>query len=149
MRSLCGALAVLMLGLALVACGDSSDDNAAQQTPEEKAQATVCTARDDISKQVDELKGLTASTVTIDGVKKNLAAIKTDLTEMTGAQKDLSSERRSEVEAANKEFASSVEAIASQVVTSLSLGDAKTALVDALQQLGQSYKDSFAQVDCG
>ena len=149
MRSVCGALAVLMLGLTLVACGDSSDDKAAQQTPEQKAQATVCKARDDISKQVDELKGLTASTVTIDGVKTSLAAIKTDLTDMTGAQKDLSGERRSEVEAANKEFASSVEAIASEVVTSLSLGDAKAALVDALQQLGQSYKDSFAQVDCG
>ena len=148
MRSVCAALVVLMLGLALVACGDSSDDKAAQQSPEEKAQATVCKARDDISKQVDELKGLTASTVTIDGVKQSLAAIKTDLTDIAGAQQDLSSERRGEIEAANKEFASSVQAIASQVVTSISLGDAKAALVDALQQLGQSYEDSFAQVDC-
>ena len=67
---------------------------------------------------------------------------------MTSAQKDLSSDRRSEVEAANKAFASSVEAIAGQVLTSLSLSDAKATLVDALQQLGKSYEDSFAPVDC-
>jgi hypothetical protein len=145
MRSLCSVLLLAMLVLG--ACGDS-DDKAAKQSPEEKAQASVCNARADISKQVDELKGLTASTVTIDGVKQSLDAIKNDLKAMTSAQKDLSSERRSEVEAANKAFASTVDDIAGQVVTSLSLSDAKATLVDALQQLGKSYEDSFARVGC-
>ena len=47
MRTACSALAVVMLALALGACGESS---------EEKAQNTVCDARDDIGKQVDDLK---------------------------------------------------------------------------------------------
>ncbi|HET8756577.1 MAG TPA: hypothetical protein VFM58_11225 [Solirubrobacteraceae bacterium] len=145
MRTLCGVLLLLTLGLA--GCGDS-DDNAATQTPEEKAQATVCNARADIKKQVDELKALTVSTVTIDGVKQNLDAIKNDLKAISGAQKDLSSDRRAEVEAATKAFASSVESIAAKAVTSLSLGDAKAALVDALQNLGQSFEDSFAPLNC-
>lgn len=146
MRTLCGVLLVLTLGLA--ACGDDSDDNAATQSPEEKAQASVCSARADIKEQVDELTSLTVSTVTVDGVKQNLEAIKNDLQSMTSAQKELSSERRSEVEAANKAFASSVKSIAGSVVTSLSLSDAKDTLVDALQQLGTSYEDSFSKLDC-
>jgi hypothetical protein len=102
----------------------------------------------DIKKQVDELKALTVSTVTIDGVKQHLDAIKNDLKAISGAQKDLSSDRRAEVEAATKAFASSVESIAAEAVTSLSLGDAKAALVDALQNLGQSFEDSFAPLNC-
>jgi hypothetical protein len=145
MRIVCGVLLVLTLGVA--ACGDS-DDTAATQTPEEKAQATVCNARADIKKQVDELTSLTVSTVTLDGVKQSVEAIKNDLKAMSSAQKDLSSERKSEVEAANKAFASAVEGIAGQVLTSLSLSDAKTTLVDALQQLGKSYEESFGPVNC-
>jgi hypothetical protein len=138
-----------MLTLAIGACGDSSEDKAAQQTPEQKAQATVCDARADIGKQVDELKSLTAATVTKDAVTQSVAAIKTDLKDISGAQSDLSDDRRSEVEAANKAFATSVEGIASEVLTSLSASDAKTALVTALQQLATSYEETFAPLDCG
>jgi hypothetical protein len=128
-----------MAVLALGACGESS---------EEKAQTTVCNARADIGKQVDELKSLTAATVTKDAVTQSLDAIKNDLKDLSGAQSDLSSDRRSEVEAANKAFASSVESIASQVVTSLSAADAKSALVTALQQLEASYEKTFAPLSC-
>jgi hypothetical protein len=131
--------AVVALALALGACGDSS---------EEKAQTTVCDARADIGKQVDELKSLTPATVTSDAVKQSLDAIKNDLSDISGAQSELSSDRRSEVEAANKAFASSVQGIASEALRSLSAADAKTALVTALQQLEASYKDTFAPVDC-
>ena len=148
MRTPYRALTVVMLALALGACGSSSDDKAAKQSAEEKAQATVCDARDDIGKQVDELKSLTASTVTKDAVTQSVTAIKDDLEAISGAQSQLSSERRSEVEAANKAFASSVEGIASDVLTSLSLTDAKAALTTALQQLGTSYEDTFARLSC-
>jgi hypothetical protein len=139
MRAAYTALAVMMLALALGACGQSSED---------KAKDTVCDARDDMGKQVDTLKGLTPATVTKDAVTQGLDAIKSDLKDISGAQSDLSSDRRSQVEAANKAFASSVQGIAAQVGTSLSASGAKAGLVTALQQLGASYEKTFAPVNC-
>ena len=62
----------------------------------EKAQNKVCDAKADIGKQVNELAGLTAATVTKDAVTQHLNAIKTDLKDISDAQSDLSSNRRSE-----------------------------------------------------
>ena len=137
MRTACTLLAVAMLALA--ACGDSK---------EEKAQASVCSARADIGKQVDQLKGLTLATVTTDAVTQSLSAIRNDLKDISGAQSDLSGDRRSEAEAANKAFASSVRGIAVQIGSSLSAADAKAGLVTALQQLAASYKSAFDPVNC-
>ncbi|HVD58697.1 MAG TPA: hypothetical protein VNC17_17785, partial [Thermoleophilaceae bacterium] len=78
-----------MVALALGACGESD---------EEKAQNTVCDAKDDIAKQLDELGSLTPATVTTDAVTENLDAIETDLNDIADAQSDLSSDRRSEAE---------------------------------------------------
>jgi hypothetical protein len=140
MRAASSVLPVVMLALALGACGGESS--------EEKAQNTVCDARDDIGKQVDELKNLTPATVTTDAVTQNLAAIRDDLNDISDAQSDLSSDRRSEVEAANKEFTGSVREIASQFGSSLSASDAKAGVVTALQQLEASYRKTFAKVNC-
>jgi DNA-directed RNA polymerase specialized sigma24 family protein len=133
------AVVMLVLVLALGACGESD---------EEKAQNTVCDARDDIGKQVDDLKNLTPATVTTDAVRQDLDAIKNDLTDIADALSDLSSDRRSEVDAANKAFASSVREIASQFGTSLSASDAKAGIVTALQQLEASYQKTFAAINC-
>jgi hypothetical protein len=140
MRTARSAFAVVMLALALGACGESSED---------KAQATVCDARADIGKQVDTLTSLTAATVTKDAVTQSVDAIKKDLNDISGAQEDLSSDRRSEVEAANKAFKSSVDGITSELLTSVSASDAKAALVTALQQLKTSYQTAFEPLDCG
>ena len=139
MRSVWGVLVVAVLAFALGACGESK---------EEKATNTVCDARDDMAKQVDELKALTPATVTRDGVKQNLDAIKKDLNDMADAQPDLSDDRRSQVETATKEFTSSVQTVVADVGKSLSASDAKTQVVGALQQLEASYKKSFAPLDC-
>ena len=139
MRAACSVLAVVLLVSAVGACGESD---------EEKAQNKVCDAKTDIAKQVDELKGLTAATVTSDGVTQNLDQIKTDLKNIEAAQGDLSSDRRSEAEAANKAFTSSVQAIASQLGTSLSAADAKAQVATALDQLAGSYQKAFAPLDC-
>jgi hypothetical protein len=143
MRTACSALAVVVLALALGACGESDGES-----DEEKAQKTVCDARDDIGKQVDDLKSLTPATVTADAVVENLDKIDKDLNAMDDARSDLSSDRRSEVEAANKEFESSVEGIASDLGSSLSASDAKAGIVTALQQLAGSYQKSFAPLNC-
>jgi hypothetical protein len=139
MRTACSVLAVVMLVFALGACGESD---------EEKAQNKVCDAKADIGKQVDELKGLTPATVTSDGVTQNLDAIKTDLKDISDAESDLSSDRRSEAEAATKEFTSSVEGIASDLGSSLSAADAKAQLVTELNQLAASYQKAFAPITC-
>ena len=139
MRTAWSVLAVVMLALGLGACGESSED---------KAKATVCNARNDIGKQVDELKGLTPATVTTDAVKESLGAIRNDLKDISGAQSDLSNDRRSEAEAANKAFTSSVKGIASQLGSSLSASDAKASVVTALQQLQATYQSTFARVNC-
>src|SRR5215208_7047958 len=80
--SVASLLLVLLASLALGACGESKDD---------KAQKTVCSARSDIAKQVDQLKGLTVSTVTAEGVQSSLKAISSDLSKIKDAQGDLSS----------------------------------------------------------
>ena len=139
MRAACSVLAVVMLVFALGACGESD---------EEKAQNTVCDARDDIGKQVDDLKSLTPSTVTANAVTQNLEAIDNDLNDMSDAQSDLSSDRRSDVEAANKAFEGSVEGIVSELGSSLSAADAKAQVVTALDQLAATYQKAFAPLNC-
>jgi hypothetical protein len=139
MRTACSALALFMLALALGACGESEED---------KALNTVCESRDDIGKQVDTLKGFTPATVTTDAVKKSLDAIKKDLQDIADAQSDLSSDRRSEVDAANKAFRSSIQQITGELGTSLSASDAKAGVVAALQALGASYEKAYAPLNC-
>ncbi|UGS38693.1 hypothetical protein [Capillimicrobium parvum] len=140
MRTTFCALAAVSVVLALGACGESSQD---------KAKNTVCDARADISKQIDALKGLTPATVTKDAVTQPLNAIKNDLTDITGAQSDLSSDRRSQIQAANKAFTSSIQQISSQFLKSLSASDAKAQLTTAVQQLEASYTSTLARVNCG
>src|SRR3954465_2330214 len=139
MRTGSSLLAVVLLAFAIGACGESAAD---------KAKTTVCDAQADIGKQVDELKKLTPATVTKDAVTQPLDAIKNDLKDISGAQSDLSSDRRSEVEAATKAFTTDVKRIAGELSSSLSASDAKAGIVTALQQLGASYQKTFATLKC-
>jgi chromosome segregation ATPase len=132
-------LIALLAALGLAACGESRQD---------KAKKSVCSARSDLSKQVDQLKGLTASTVTVDGVQNSLKAISSDLSKLKDAQGDLSADRREQVEDATKTFTSQLQSIAGSVGKSTSLSEAKAQLTSALQQLGDAYNQSFARVDC-
>jgi uncharacterized protein YjbJ (UPF0337 family) len=132
-------LLAVVAALALGACGESKED---------KAKSAVCDARSDISKQVDKLKGLTVSTVTIDGVQESLKAIRSDLSKIKDAQGDLSSDRRQQVEDANKAFTSQVQSVVGSVGRSTSLSDAKAQLTSAVQDLAAAYQQSFARVDC-
>jgi hypothetical protein len=139
MRTASSAVAAVTIALALGACGESD---------EEKAQNTVCTAKTDIGEQVDELKAVTPATFAADDVTQNLDQIKTDLKNIEAAQGELSSDRRSEAEAATKEFTSSVQGIASELGSSLSAEDAKAQVTTALDQLAASYQKAFAPLNC-
>ena len=133
------AAVVAAMGISLSACGTSKED---------EAKNDVCDARADIQKQVDDLKGMTASTVTADQVSKSLQAIGDDLQKISDAQGDLSDDRRSQVEAANKAFAADVKEVGSTVLRSTSAEEAKTQLQQAVTNLSDTYSNTFAKVDC-
>jgi phosphoglycerate-specific signal transduction histidine kinase len=118
------------------------------QSKAEKASDKVCDARDDIAKQVDELQGLTITTATADQVRDNLDAIQSDLKTISKATRDLSDDRRKEVQAANDEFAGKMSQIGESLGSSLSIENAAAQAKAALQQLAQSYRDTFGQLDC-
>jgi hypothetical protein len=131
---------VLAATLAVAACGESKAD---------KAKNTVCDARSDISKQVNELKGMTAATVTADGVKNSLTAIQNDLQKISDAQGDLNDERKKQVQDATATFTSSLQSIAGDLGSNLSAAGAKTQLTTALGELSTAYQQSLAKIDCG
>jgi hypothetical protein len=132
-------VAMLAAGLVLAACGQSQQD---------KAKSQVCDARADIKKQVDQLKGLTVSTASVDGVKSSLKTIQTDLGKMKDAQGDLNADRKKQVTAANQAFASQLSSIVKNVGSSLSLTEAATQVKSALAQLTSTYQQTLGRIDC-
>ena len=137
MRTLSGCLVVLAVVLA--GCGESK---------EETAQNSVCDAKAGIEKQVQELDGLTASTVTLDGVKSSLRTIGDELTKLKNAQGDLSGDRKAEAEKAWQTFRAEVKNIRENLLTSLSAADAKQQLASSFDDLTASFRSAFDPVDC-
>jgi uncharacterized phage infection (PIP) family protein YhgE len=132
--------AVLLVALLAGACGGDSK--------EDEAKAQVCDARDDISQQVDTLKGLTISTATTNQIQDSLNAIGEDLQKIRQSQNDLDDERKSQVQQANQQFESEVKTTLSDLGSNTSLSDAKTQLTQAFQQLASTYDSTFAKIDC-
>lgn len=134
------SVALVLVALLLIAgCGDSQED---------QAMADVCAARDDITKQVDELKNLTVTTATTDAVSEGLQAIRDDLSTIGDATAQLSDERRDEVETANDEFAAAVRETLRSVGTSVSVADASSQVKTAFSDLESTYRSTFGQLDC-
>jgi phosphoglycerate-specific signal transduction histidine kinase len=132
-------LIVLAAGGLLTACG---------QSDEEKATDQVCSARDDIAKQVDQLKGLTLTTATTDQVQNNVQAIRDDLAKIADARANLSDNQRTQVEQANDAFRSEMGNIAATVARSTSIEEASAQLKAAFNDLAATYNKTFGQIDC-
>jgi hypothetical protein len=132
-------IAALAVTLSVAACGESEED---------KAQTTVCSARADIKTQVDELKGTTVTTATVDGVRANLRAIGDGLEKIAGAQDELTGDRRQEAQKATQTFKAEVNDVSRELVKSVSLSDGKQQIETALQGLATSYQAAFAPIDC-
>jgi membrane-bound lytic murein transglycosylase B len=130
--------------LALGGCGGGSSSSSKQ----DDAKAQVCDARADISKQVDTLKGLTVSAATLDQIQTSLKAIDSDLKTIAGAAGDLKGDDKSQLQQANKEFVTQINNIASSLVKSTSLSQAQSQAKDALSQLADAYKQTFAKFSC-
>ena len=133
------AVAALTLALTLAACGESKED---------KAQTAVCSARADIKAQVDELKGMSVTTGTLDGVQANLKAIRDSLAKIATARSDLRGERKQEAQKATQTFKSEVSGVTQELVKSVSLADGKQQIGAALDRLASSYQAAFAPLDC-
>ena len=88
-RSVSLAAALLFSALALAGCGESA---------QEKAEAQVCCARADISKQITTLSDLTLSTTSPTTAKTSFEAISSDLTKISEAQQNLAPARKQELE---------------------------------------------------
>lgn len=134
------ALAALLSGaLALTACGESK---------QEKAKAEVCSARADISKQVNTLTSLTASTISPSQVKTGVEAIANDLTKIKNAQGNLAPARKEQVQSATHTFETQLGSILTGITSNLSLSNAETQFKSALTQLAESYKKTLAPINC-
>jgi len=131
---------VVAAGLVLAACGGESD--------QEKAQKTVCDARADIGKQVNELKALTPATASVNGVRANIDAIQDDLRKIVDAQSTLSDDRRAQVKAATDQFTARVTQLVQEATRSLTLEDAATRLRAAVSDLATAYSQSIGKIDC-
>ena len=125
--------------LAFGACGTSKED---------KAKSSVCSARADISKQVDKLKGLTLSTSTLQDVQQSLTSISSDLSKMKDAQGDLKGDRQKQVKQATDAFTSKVKDVAGTIGRSLSASNAKSQLTSASQELATAYQQALKPIDC-
>jgi hypothetical protein len=136
-------LLLVAAGVVLSACGGSS------QSSQDKARSNVCDARADIQKQVGQLSALTLSTATVDGFTANLTAIRGDLAKITDAQRDLSGDRKKQVQAANQAFAQQVRSTVQSVGKTLSLAQAESQIRAALGQLANSYRQTLGKIDCG
>src|SRR5687767_11299682 len=96
-------LVVLLMPALVGACGSSEEDD---------AQAAVCSARDSIAKEVEQLQSLTVTTATTSQVTEGLQAISDDLRTIRDSREKLSDERRDEVDAANEDFAGQMRELA-------------------------------------
>ena len=133
-------LTVLLGSLVLVGCGGKSK--------EDKAISQVCSARADISKQVNKLSNLSLSANVGTEVKDALNAIKNDLASMADAHKDLAADRKQEVQTATQDFTNQIASIASDLTSGLTVAEAQTKVQSALTQLGNSYKQTLGTIKC-
>jgi hypothetical protein len=133
-------LAAFALGaLALAGCGESS---------QEKAEKQVCSARNEISKEIKTLESLTLTSASVEKAKTSFEAIKKNLEKIKAAQPNLNQSRREQVQKAAQTFESQVASIASGLTSNLSLSNAETQFKTALTQLGTSFKQAFAPISC-
>ena len=140
------AAAVLLSAVTLAACGESSQD---------KAKADVCAARNEISKQITKLQGLTLSSNAVNEAKKSFEVIGQELGKIKDAQEDLEPARKEQVEAATKKFEGQLKTISSEVTSGLSPGNLQAALTaaepkvkSALNTLASGYRQALAPINC-
>jgi hypothetical protein len=138
-RLVLSALVIAFMGGALAGCGESKQD---------KAKKAVCSARSEIEKSVNDLRSLTLTTVTVDGVKNDISSIQTNLKKMVDNQKELASDRKDKVTSATQAFGQQLKSIASGLTSNLSLTNAASQVKTAGASLQSAYTSALAPIDC-
>src|SRR5205809_2191569 len=100
-------IVLLLSGLGLVACGESSS---------EKATKKVCAASSEISKQLKKLEALPINSSFLTEAKTSVEAIDKSINEIKEAESSLPSARQEELNAADKGFEAEIAAITKSVV---------------------------------
>jgi hypothetical protein len=138
-RKVTAVVALLLAGLVLAGCGESS---------QEKAKAQVCSSRSDIQKQVKTLSELTLSTSVLSQAKEGLDAIGSDLTKIKEAQPNLEPARKQQIETATRAFESQVSSIITGFVSNPSLSNVEKQLKSSLTQYAKSFEKVLAPINC-
>jgi hypothetical protein len=126
--------------LAASGCGGESDAD--------KARDRVCTARSDISTQVDALRSTTIESANVDQIREHLGTIQDDMATIKAQVPALRSDLRSQAEAANSRFEQALGDAQAAVRQSGSLESARGQVTAALHRLVADYSTAFDQLDC-
>lgn len=132
-------VAAASAAVALSGCGESK---------EEKALAAVCTAKDDIGKQVTTLKSITPATFSLSKVQTSVKAINDDLSTISDQLPTLKNELQPQLQQANQEFKGELTNIAAGLFKSISADEGKEAASQAALQLEAAYKKAFSSLEC-
>jgi hypothetical protein len=130
---------VVVVAVAMSGCGESA---------EAKAKKQVCSARNDIAKQVNTLTSLTLSSGSAASAKTGLEAIGKDVEQIKQAQSKLEPARKQQVEAATHAFVTQVNSIASSLSSNPSPSGASAQFKSALSQLATAYKQTLGPISC-
>jgi hypothetical protein len=138
--------ALVLVGTTVAACGESA---------QEKAQADVCSARSEISKQIAKIQGLTVSSTATTELKNSLEVIGKELGAIRDAQPALSEARKQQVEPAVKTFEAELKTIAAGVVATATSGNLESAVKEGATKvksagtaLAGSYRQALAPITC-
>jgi hypothetical protein len=138
--------ALLLIAVALVACGESS---------QEKAKAQVCSARSEISAQISKLEGLSISSTFLTEAKSSVEAINKSVTKIKEAQPNLEPAVKEQVQAGTKTFQSEMLAVGAGLLTAAKAGNLEAEIKAvgpqvkaALTQLSATFKQAYASLKC-
>jgi hypothetical protein len=134
------AAGIVIAAISIAACGG--------QSAQDKAKSQVCSAKSEITKQLDYLSGLTITTATKSGIQNSVKTITDSLSKMKDAAPKLSSGLRSDVEGATEKFSSQVQSVVGEIGSNLSISQAATQLSSAVKQLSADFKQSFTSLSC-
>jgi chromosome segregation ATPase len=138
-RLLLSALVIAFMGGALAGCGESKQD---------KAKKAVCSARSEIEKSINNLRSLTLTTASVDGIKNDISSIQTNLKKMVDNQKELASDRKDKVTSGTQAFGQQLKSIAGGLTSNLSLSNAASQVKTAGTSLQSAYTSALAPINC-
>ena len=140
-------LATLAIGAAVLSgCGESK---------EEKAAKSVCSSVSTIDAELAKLQSPTLSATLPEEVRNSVNAISSGIKSIKEQAPNLEQARRTEIEAANKIFATELAVTGASILSAATAGNAKSALESAAGKVktaatnaATAYKQAFKALNC-